>query len=329
MTIYSICGRSILVCWLISISCAMGLLAQNKTTKGISSIAFQGLKKNKESYLKQFIESAIGASPSDSLLQEDVQRLKNLPSIGHATYDLATANESSEVVFYIEEVSTFLPIINFGGIKNNLWFQVGFYDFNWRGNGSFISAAYRNRDGQHGGQIYYRASRIKGTDWGFSASLNKWASIEPFFFSEGIVNYNYTNQELGLSLIKQFGFRNQLELGGTYFIEKHKKRNYQLSETLVGPALLSQAKYLSKIEYTSNFLDYHFFYINGFHGKFSLQNVYNPSDKSWFHSLQLSGKYFSRISTRGNLALRFHVGIATNNNSPFAPYVVDLSLIHI
>ena len=223
MTIYSRCSKSIVIFWLVSISCTMGLLAQNVETKRINSIDFQGVEKNKESYLKQFIQSTIGDAPSDSLLLEDVQRLKNLPSIGHATYDLTTANQLSEVVFHIEEVSTFLPIVNFGGVKNNLWFQVGFYELNWRGNGSFLSAVYKNRDGQHGGQIYYRASRIKGTDWGFSASLNKWASIEPFFFSEGIVNYNYTNQELGLSVIKQFGFRNQLELGGTYFIEKHKK----------------------------------------------------------------------------------------------------------
>jgi len=246
MMIYRISGKSLFVFWLIS---------------------FQGVEKNKESYLKQFIQSTIGDAPSDSLLLEDVQRLKNLPSIGHATYDLTTANQLSEVVFHIEEVSTFLPIVNFGGVKNNLWFQVGFYELNWRGNGSFLSAVYKNRDGQH-----------------------------------------YTNQELGLSVIKQFGFRNQLELGGTYFIEKHKKINYLLSENPSGPALLSQAKYLSKIEYTSDFLDYHFFYLKGFHGKFSLQNVYNPSDKSWFYSLQLSGKYFSRVGTRGNLALRFHVG---------------------
>ena len=175
MTIYSRCSKSIVIFWLVSISCTMGLLAQNVETKRINSIDFQGVEKNKESYLKQFIQSTIGDAPSDSLLLEDVQRLKNLPSIGHATYDLTITNQSVEVIFYIEEVSTFLPIVNFGGVKNNLWFQVGFYELNWRGNGSFLSAVYKNRDGQHGGQIYYRASRIKGTDWGFSASLNKWA----------------------------------------------------------------------------------------------------------------------------------------------------------
>lgn len=323
MMIYSKCGKSILIVWLISISFATGLLAQNDTSKKVTSIIFQGIEKNKESYLNQFIQSKIGNYPSDSLLLEDVQRLKNIPSIGNATYTIDTTNQFSKVIFKIEEVKTLLPIVNFGGVKDNVWFQLGFYDINFKGNGSFLSAVYHNRDSRHGGQIYYRASRIKGTDWGLSATLNKWASLEPLFFEEGTVNYNYTNHEVGLTIIKQFGFRHQLEFGGTYFIEKYEKSKYQPLETPVGPASLTQPKYLSKVAYTSNFLDYHFFYLKGLYWKAALQNVYNTLDQSWFHSLQFSGKYFSRIGEKGNLGLRFQMGIATNNNSPFAPFVVD------
>jgi len=283
----------------------MGLLAQNNTTKKIDSISFQGIEKNKKSYLIQFIESKIGEYPSDSLIQADIQRLKNIPSIGNATY------------------RTLLPIVNFGGVKGNIWFQLGFYDFNWQGNGSFLSGFYQNRDRRHSGQVYYRASRIKGTDWGLSAKLNKWASIEPLFFTEGTINYDYTYQEIGLSVIKQFGFRHQLELGGTYFLEKYEKSSAQFVENSTGPTLLSQPKYLSKIDYTGNFIDYHFFYLKGLYWRIDLQNIYNTSDSSWFQSLQLTGKYFSRIGPKGNLAIRFHLGIATNNDSPFAPYVVD------
>jgi len=317
-------GKSSLLIWLINICLSVGLFAQTNVSKTtIESISFQGIEKNKKSYLNQFIESKIGSYPSDSLLLEDVQRLKNIPSIGNANYILDTTNQSLAIIFQIEELKTLLPIVNFGRVKDNTWFQLGFYDINWQGNGSFLSAIYQNRDRRHGGQIYYRAARIKGSDWGISATLNKLASLEPLFFSEGTVNYNYTNHEVGLTVIKQFGFRHQLEFGGTYFIEKYEKSKYQVLENPVGPTELTQPKYLSKIEYTSNFLDYHFFYLKGVYWKVALQNVYNTSDKSWFQSLQFSGKYFSKIGEGGNLALRLHAGIATNNNSPFAPYVVD------
>lgn len=301
----------------------MGLFAQINTNKKIETILFHGIEKNKESFLNQFIQSEIDAYPSDSLLLEDVQRLKNISSIGNATYTIDSTNHSLKIIFEIEEVKTFLPIVNFGGVKDNVWFQFGFYDINWQGNGSFLSAIYQNRDSRHGGQIYYRAARIKGTEWGFSATLNKWASLEPLFFQEATVNYNYTNHEAGLTIIKQFGFRHQLEFGGIFFVEKYEKSKHQFIENATGPALLTQPKFLSKIEYTSNFLNYHFFYLKGYYWKTGLQNVYNTYDNSWFHSLQLSGKYFSRIGKKGNLGLRFQMGIATNNNSPFAPFVID------
>jgi len=174
---YSKHGKSILLFCLISISLSIGLLAQQNTSRTIASISFQGIEKNKKSYLNQFIQSKIGDAPSDSLLLEDVQRLKNLPSIGNANYVLETVNQSATIVFQIEELKTLLPIVNFGSVKDNRWFQLGFYDINWQGNGSFLSAVYHNRDKRHGGQIYYRAARIKGSDWGFSATLNKSASL--------------------------------------------------------------------------------------------------------------------------------------------------------
>ena len=70
-------------------------------------------------------------------------------------------------------------------------------------------------------------------------------------------------------------------------------------------------------------MNYHFFYLKGFCWTATLQNVHNTLDKTWFHSLQLQGKYFSRIGKKGNLATRLQLGIATNNDSPFAPFVVD------
>ena len=303
---------------------SVDVIGQDVSDKRIETISFRGVEKNREAYLRYFSQAQVGDYLSDSLLQEDIQRLKNVPSISEANYVLDTIDQSLNVVFQIEEVKTLLPVINFGGVKNNTWFQLGFYDLNWRGNGSFLSVIYQNRDRKyHGGQIYYRVPRIKGTDWGFSASINKSASLEPLFFYEGIVNYEYTNHEIGISVTKAFGFNNQLEIGGTYFIEEYEKSSNNFSETSVGPAFLVQPKYLSKLEYSSNTIDYHFFYLKGMYWKVALQNVYTISDASWFQSLEFSGNYYSRIGEEGNLALRLSAGIATNNNSPFAPFVVD------
>jgi hypothetical protein len=302
----------------------MGLHAQSTNNKSIRSIIFQGLKKNKKFYLDQFVESKIGTNPVDSLLHEDIQRLKNIPGIGEASYTIhQVSDQSVDIVFQIEELKTLLPIVNFGGVKDNLWFQLGLQDINWQGNGSTFSAVYQNRDKRHGGQLFYKATRIKASDWGFSATLNSLASLEPLFFDEGAVNYDYNNYELGSTIIKQFDFRNQVEFGGTYFIEKFIKSKNQLTENTAGPSSLIQPKFLSKIEYTANYLDYHFFYLEGFYSRIGFQSVYNTVDQSWFQSLEFTEKFFLRMQDTGNIAFRIHAGIATNNNSPFAPFVID------
>lgn len=318
------CSRPILAICFFCISCTINLFAQNKASKEISSITIHGIEKNKESYLNQFIQSELGNLSFDSLLVEDVQRLKNLPSIGNAFYTLDTTMQSVEVNFHIEEVKTLIPVVNFGRVRNNTWVQLGFYESNLRGRGSFLSAIYQNRDvHRHGAQVYYRADRIRGTNWGFSASLNKFASQEPLFFEESIVNYNYDNYGLGLTLSRHFGFRHKLEFGVTYFVEEYQKSEEQFSENPVGPSALTEPKYLSKIEYTGDFLDYHFFYLDGLYWKIALQNVYTLSDQSWFRSVQASSRYFKRIGADGNLAIRLVAGFATNSQSPFAPFVID------
>ena len=312
-------SRAILLICMISTVFALDLQGQQEGSK-IETITFEGTEKSDNNYLIQFCHSKIGDYSSDSLLREDVQRLKNIPSVGDANYVFDTLSET--LVFQIEETKTLLPIANFGGVKGNNWFQLGFYDSNWRGKGSFLSVIYQNTNMQHGGQIYYRVPRIGRSDWGFSATLNRQASLEPLFFDEGIVNYIYTNHEVGLTAIKTFDFGDQLEFGVTYFIENYKKTQSLLSDNLA-PSALTQPKYLSKVEYSSNKLNYNFFYLKGFYWKVALQNVYTIADQSWFQSLQFCGKHFIPAGENGNFAMRLTAGLATNNDSPFAPYVVD------
>ena len=167
MKIYSKSGKSLLLFWLISISCSIGLFAQVNSNKKIKTISFKGIEKNREHYLKQFIQSEVGKLSADSLLHSDIQRLKNIASISNVTYEIDTTDYNFHLIFQIEEVNTLLPIVNFGGTKGNIWYQLGFNDINWQGNGSFLSAVYQNNDGRHGGQIYYRATRMRASDWGF------------------------------------------------------------------------------------------------------------------------------------------------------------------
>jgi len=289
----------------------------------LRAIQFKGLTKTKLSFLEGIIQSRIGQTTSKVQIETDVQNLRNVSGIGNVTYDLDTLSNGLDLVFHVEEIQTLLPIVNFGTVTDNFWFQLGFVDINWEGKGQTFSVYYQNNDQRHSGQFYYRVPNFNNKSWGYTVSLSRWASREPLFFTEETVLYDYDNNSITLTGLRQFGLQHSIEFGGTFFIEKYQKSENQDLQFSPGPASLTQNKFLTKLEYQSRKLDYHFFYLNGRSWRLTLQNVYNTDDKSLFNSLQFQGKQFLRIGNNMNLAFRLRLAIATNNDSPFAPFVVD------
>ncbi len=289
----------------------------------IDYIQYTGLQKTRASHIDNILKLQNGDHPTSEDIQSELQRLKNTVGIGDATVAIDTIDEKIHLNYRIEEIRTLLPIFNFGGIRDNLWFQLGFTDDNWWGKGQNLLASYQNNDGFHTGQIYFRAPRIKGGNWGYSASLSKWTSLEPLFFEEGAVDYVYENNSIALSGIKYFGDHNSLELGGNYFIEKYAKSENQELENPPGPEALTQPKFLSKIELSQNYLNYDFFYLSGYIWQLAYQNVFNSVDNSIFNSVQFQGIKYYRPTNKINLAFRLKLAVSTNNDTPFAPFVAD------
>ena len=289
----------------------------------IERIQIEGLKKTKESYINRFIDSKLGSFADEALLAADLQRLKNLSSIADGNIVLDTVETDVHIRFQLKEALTLFPILNFGGVQGNFWYQVGFDDDNWRGLGRKLTVSYQNNDGRDNFNLYYKVPSFSRSRWGGSLSVSKWASIEPLFFENETVYYNYDNLSLGLSAIYQIKRNNTLEVGVTSFIENYIKDNRHEGLATPGPESLEQPKLLGKLIHYRNALKYHLFYLSGFDNTASLQTVFNLQDRSWFHIFLNDTRYFKRLPLRGNLAARLRVGVATNNNSPFAPFVLD------
>ncbi|MEM1319120.1 MAG: outer membrane protein assembly factor [Bacteroidota bacterium] len=289
----------------------------------VRAIHLEGLKKTKSDYLNRFIDSRVGQLMDTLLLQADVQRLKNLNGIADASFRIDTVGKEAIISFEMKEALTLFPILNFGGVRGNFWYQVGFNDDNWRGRGHKITAFYQNNDGRDNFSIYYKIPQFRRGRWGGSLSIMKWASIEPLFFDDATVFYDYDNFSVGLTGIYTFNRQNTLEFGMTYFVEDYGKNSRHEGIPTPGPQSLEQPKALGKLIYNRNALKYHFFYLEGLDNIASLQTVLNLDDQSWFHIFLNDTRFFKRIEENGNLALRFRAGIATNNDTPFAPFVLD------
>ena len=289
----------------------------------IHQIQFLGIQKMKTSFLNNNIATRTKDELTLKIVQNDVQFLKNIPGIKNAYYSLDTIDNKIFLNYNIEEIHTLLPILNFGGIKGNLWFTFGISDNNWRGLGQTFLAYYQNNNGRHSGKLFFKTPQMNGKKLGFSLSLNKWSSEEPLFFDEGTVQYIYDNNGVAGSIIYAIDRNRSIELGGNFFNEKYfQSTNQELSDP-PGPKSFSQNKFLSSFQYYENFLKYNFFYLKGFEWFIRYQNVYNAVDKTKFNSIKFQVKNFIQATHTTNIASRISFAVSTNNNSPFAPFVVD------
>jgi len=289
----------------------------------ISDIKINPLKRTKHDYLLRFVDSKIGEPLNIEKLDNDLQRLKNLNAIVNGTYTLDTIDQQVNIHFQLQEGLTLFPLINFGGVKGNFWYQLGMNDDNWRGRGQKLTTFYQNTDGRSNFNIYYKIPQFKRSKWGGSVSAFRWASIEPLFFADGTVFYDYDNVSFGLTSIFTMNRKDVLEFGTTYFVENYEKNDRHTGTTTSGPLSLRQPKFLTKAIYRHTNLKYHYYFLSGFDNELSIQTVYNFYDQSQFHILLNNARYFLRFNEKGNLAVRLRIGLASNKDSPFAPFVLD------
>lgn len=299
------------------ISLIVVLILTNKSLLGQKII---GLSKMDSSYIHLFTHHEAETDRTHEDIEFDLQRIKNIPGIGKAEIKY---KEGNEPYFDVKEVNTLLPIVNFGGIRDNFWYRLGISDINLLGEGRTFFAHYQSNDARHSGQLYFKDPYFIGADWGYSVDLNRWASIEPLMFNEGRVNYEFEYIGAAVSIIKNFGIRRSVELGVNYFIENYEKSREQDLEVPPGPISLQEPKLLLRTTYQENFVNYDFFILNGISWRLGLQNVYNMKGGDWFNIIQFQMKSFHEVGNIGNMALRLRLALSTNNYSPFAPFVAD------
>ncbi len=295
-----------------------------QSTPTIREIHFEGLKKTKASYLASFLKTAIGQPADSALIAGDRQTLLNLEPIADVKFRLDSAQENTMVLLFdITEALTLFPIVNFGGVRGNFWYQLGFTDANWGGKGIKITTFYQNNDGRDNFSFHYRNAHLSGSLWGASFSAVRWASIEPLFFREETVFYDYSNSSIGATLIKHFLNRQYIETGLTYFVEDYNKNSRHDGAATPGPEQERLPKFLHKFVHRIDRINYLGLYRSGYDNLLNFQTVFNLEDQSLFYILLNETRYFQRIGSRGNFASRLRIGLSTNNDSPFAPFVLD------
>jgi outer membrane protein assembly factor BamA len=288
----------------------------------IAKIYLSGLEKTKESYLHYFIQSAEN-TPFDSLkLLNDVQRLLNLRLFKDVTFTVTESKSGKIIEIHCSELFTLIPIVNFGGVTGNFWFQVGGMDYNLLGRGHTLGGYYRYYD-RHSFVIFAKAPYLFDNHWGLSLDLARFSTIEPAYLSEAIVPYKVDRWNFTTYIIYNFSFYNNIEFGGGYLYESYEKNEIDNGEFIPGPAFRDFDKFLVKFLMRNDYINYNYQYIRGFSNELYLEGITTTNNNDLFWKILNISKIFFRLGDEGNLAFRLRLGVSTNKDSPFVPFVLD------
>ena len=288
----------------------------------IAKIYFSGLKKTKPGYLQNFIHSEEGATLDSLQLISDVQNLRNLQLFSDVSYVVRDTVAGKIVVYDCQELVTVLPTGNFGGISNNFWFQVGANDFNWLGQGYTLGGYYRYYD-RHSFEVYQKIPYLFGTRWGVSTNIGRLSNIEPTEINGQGVEFNVDRWSLITLGRYEFTQNLFLEIGGGYLFERYEKNVERSGNEAPGPPLQKFNKFLLKSLLTRNNINYFFHYLSGHANELTIEAVVTKGEDYIFWKILNVWKKFLRLGNRGNFAIRARTGISSNNDTPYAPFVLD------
>lgn len=288
----------------------------------IEKISFEGLTKTKESYLKNLINCKEGGTFDQEKVQKDEQILKNLNLFFRVNYTVIEIDtQKYNVTFSVEEAKYLYPILSASGFKSQFKLQAGFNQINFRGRAENLGFVYQYYD-RHSFSLFYGALRHSNAKTGHEVALTKYSTIEPLYFNDTVSAFNFDNY--GVSAEGHYWIKKNLRagLGGMYMYEKYEQLD---SATIdLGQTNFNFHKYQIKSFLEYNGLNQNFERIKGSKNRFYLESIQTKGfPMASFFKATNDFYWFRELNQRGNLGVHNRLALATNNFSPFSPFVLD------
>lgn len=302
------------------------LFCGTASSQQISEVTIQDNKKTKTGFLRKITNIKEG-QPLDSLvLEKDIARMKRLPGIAHAYYQVRPkADGTYKVVYGVEENFTIIPSANvFTTNDDEFAYRLGLFEFNALGQGIVFGGSFQ-RDVYNSYGINFRAPYLFSKKFGIALNHNNLTTLEPVFFDNTTADYKYNNTSYEVLGLYEFNFNHRIELGVNFFTEDYEYISGATNPDV--PQNLVVDKKLFKLYYEYNDVDNYYQYRDGFKSSFNFQYVTSTNEALPKFLIGFNDfVYYDRIGEKGNWASRLRLGVATNNDSPFAPFAVDNNL---
>ncbi len=308
---------------LLIIILSFGATLCNAQNKIVTEIDFNGLKRNKPTFLKSLLTVKLNSELDSTKIEYDINRLKRLPSIAHAYYSVEPLKDDNyKVIYGVEENFTLIPFANiFSSSNGEFAFRVGLQEFNAFGKNIIIGGFFQY-DIFNSYGLSFRAPYLFNSKLGLAINYNDFITQEPVFFEEATAGYKYRNNGVEILGLYEFNTKNRIEFGLSFFKEEYDYIDGFTSDEV--PQNLNVNKRLIKVLYNYENINYYYQYLEGFKSALNLQMVNSSKDilpDFWLGFNDFL--YYKRVGRSGNWANRLRLGFATNSHSPFAPFTVD------
>ncbi len=289
----------------------------------VDSIKIEGNKKIKTSFIKKITKARPGMVLDSLVLKEDIQRLKRLPSVSNADFQVLRLQDNTcNVVYNIVENLTIIPSVNIYTTNNDEFaYRIGISEFNLFGQNITIGGFYQN-DIYSSYAINFKAPYLFSKKFGLALNHQNLTTEEPIFFDETTASYKYNNTSFEVLGLYEINFKNKVELGINFFSENYSFKFGATSPDIPQEFKVNKTLYKTGYEYSN--LNYFYQYIAGFRSVFNLQYVTSRNvNVSDFLICYNDFYYYLRVGKKGNWANKLRLGLSSNDKSPFAPFTVD------
>ena len=233
---------------------AVQSFGQNKT---VTDLKVQGNKKLKTSFVKKISEIKSGVPLDSLIIEEDIKRIKRLPSVSHAYYQVFPSNDNQYNVYYnIEENFTIIPSANiYTSNDDEFAYRLGLYEFNLLGHNMTFGGFFQ-KDIYNSYGVNFRAPYLFSRQFGIAINYQDLTTQEPVFFNNTTADYKYNNRSFEVLGLYQLNFNNRFETGVNYFTEDYEYKEGATDPNV--PQELEVKKLLYKLIYEYNNLDYYY-----------------------------------------------------------------------
>lgn len=292
----------------------------------VSEIVFQENKRSKTSFLINLVQLRPGTSLDSVVLEQDVTQLIRLAGVSHAYYQVHPKEDGTvKVVYGVQDNFTLIPQLNVYTTNDDEFaYRVGLFEYNLLGRNITLGGFYQDDIFSSFG-INLRAPNLFSRKFGLAANYQDLTTLEPVFLDAGDADYRYNNTSFEVLGLYQFNFFNRVQLGVNIFNEDYR---YIEGDTQADvPLNFNVDKILFKGIYEYSNVNFYFQYLDGFKSMLNLQYVISSEDVLPDFAIGWNDfTYYKRVGKKGNWASRLRLGLATNADSPFAPFAVDNNL---